>query len=360
MVDRIEDGDPSVGSHGQGFRTAPDPSASSSRPTSPVPSPQGRVTSTCPLPERWSRCLWLQVRPQAVGHHWRPALGSLQPGAVPHRALRVRTTPRLALLGRGCCHPASSPLPRTKPGAMSAQAASAQRPVAPVDASSTVRRRHPREFVRRFLCRRATTAADARPPAKARRPGRRDPSRGRRSKILWTMLPPLLWMTSWSEAREGRQRRAMRPWVGVGGRSPVCAWSSPTSGALRPGLGSRLGVREYADRGASLTTHARCAAGGMDRLLPCGAVHWVAAPRRRQDATADGAGSSIGRSSGVRLIVLFFADVVGKPGRELLAAKLSGLRARFQADAVIVNAENAANGVGITPAVARSSLPEPT
>ena len=50
------------------------------------------------------------------------------------------------------------------------------------------------------------------------------------------------------------------------------------------------------------------------------------------------------------MIVLFFADVVGRPGRELLAAKIRGLRTRFGADAVIANGENATDGKGIKPA----------
>jgi metallophosphoesterase (TIGR00282 family) len=50
------------------------------------------------------------------------------------------------------------------------------------------------------------------------------------------------------------------------------------------------------------------------------------------------------------LIILFFADVIGKPGRDLLVAKLAELRSRFSADAVIVNGENATEGKGIKPA----------
>jgi len=56
------------------------------------------------------------------------------------------------------------------------------------------------------------------------------------------------------------------------------------------------------------------------------------------------------------LIVLFFADVVGRPGRELLAAKIAELRKRFRADAVIANAENATDGKGIKPAHAEDLL----
>jgi 2',3'-cyclic-nucleotide 2'-phosphodiesterase len=56
------------------------------------------------------------------------------------------------------------------------------------------------------------------------------------------------------------------------------------------------------------------------------------------------------------LIVLFFGDVIGKPGRDLLIAKLPELRKRYAADAVIVNGENATDGKGIRPALAESLL----
>jgi len=49
------------------------------------------------------------------------------------------------------------------------------------------------------------------------------------------------------------------------------------------------------------------------------------------------------------VIVLFFADVIGKPGRELLRSKLPALRERYNADAVIANGENATDGTGIRP-----------
>lgn len=50
------------------------------------------------------------------------------------------------------------------------------------------------------------------------------------------------------------------------------------------------------------------------------------------------------------MIVLFFADVVGRPARELLVQKLSQLREKYGADAVIVNGENVTDGKGIKPA----------
>ncbi len=50
------------------------------------------------------------------------------------------------------------------------------------------------------------------------------------------------------------------------------------------------------------------------------------------------------------MIILFFADVVGKPGREAVISKLPSLIERHRADAVVVNGENATDGKGIKPA----------
>src|SRR6266513_4912399 len=46
--------------------------------------------------------------------------------------------------------------------------------------------------------------------------------------------------------------------------------------------------------------------------------------------------------------LLFIGDVVGKPGREGLAAAMPGLRAERMPDLVVVNGENSAGGVGVT------------
>jgi metallophosphoesterase (TIGR00282 family) len=51
--------------------------------------------------------------------------------------------------------------------------------------------------------------------------------------------------------------------------------------------------------------------------------------------------------------IAFFGDVVGRSGREGLADHLPGLRRRLALDFVIVNAENAAAGFGITENTAR-------
>jgi 2',3'-cyclic-nucleotide 2'-phosphodiesterase len=48
------------------------------------------------------------------------------------------------------------------------------------------------------------------------------------------------------------------------------------------------------------------------------------------------------------MLVLFIGDVVGKPGREGLAAAMPDLREQHKPDLVIANGENVAGGVGIT------------
>ncbi|MBC8048774.1 MAG: TIGR00282 family metallophosphoesterase [Chitinophagales bacterium] len=49
--------------------------------------------------------------------------------------------------------------------------------------------------------------------------------------------------------------------------------------------------------------------------------------------------------------LLFLGDVVGRAGRKAVTSRLQELRARLQADFVIVNGENAAGGAGITEAI---------
>lgn len=54
--------------------------------------------------------------------------------------------------------------------------------------------------------------------------------------------------------------------------------------------------------------------------------------------------------------VLFLGDVVGRPGREFLIEKISELRSELSLHAVVVNAENAAGGSGLTESIARDLL----
>ena len=56
------------------------------------------------------------------------------------------------------------------------------------------------------------------------------------------------------------------------------------------------------------------------------------------------------------LKLLFIGDIVGKPGREIVADRLRRLRQEHSLDFVIANAENAAAGAGITGSIARSLL----
>jgi metallophosphoesterase (TIGR00282 family) len=47
--------------------------------------------------------------------------------------------------------------------------------------------------------------------------------------------------------------------------------------------------------------------------------------------------------------ILFIGDIVGKPGRRIVAQAVNRLREKLQLDLVIANAENAADGSGMTP-----------
>lgn len=53
---------------------------------------------------------------------------------------------------------------------------------------------------------------------------------------------------------------------------------------------------------------------------------------------------------------IFLGDVVGKPGRRGILTAAAELRAEFAADAVVINAENAASGKGLTPHIAQEFL----
>jgi metallophosphoesterase (TIGR00282 family) len=50
--------------------------------------------------------------------------------------------------------------------------------------------------------------------------------------------------------------------------------------------------------------------------------------------------------------ILFVGDVVGRPGRDAVEGLLPGLREKLDVDACVVNGENVANGIGITPRLA--------
>jgi metallophosphoesterase (TIGR00282 family) len=56
------------------------------------------------------------------------------------------------------------------------------------------------------------------------------------------------------------------------------------------------------------------------------------------------------------LRILFIADVVGAPGRGALVDRLGALRSELGADACVVNGENLADGIGITPRLADQIL----
>jgi metallophosphoesterase (TIGR00282 family) len=54
--------------------------------------------------------------------------------------------------------------------------------------------------------------------------------------------------------------------------------------------------------------------------------------------------------------ILFIGDIVGKPGRDIVCRTVKGLVARHNLDLVVANAENAAGGSGLTPAIYRELI----
>ncbi len=54
--------------------------------------------------------------------------------------------------------------------------------------------------------------------------------------------------------------------------------------------------------------------------------------------------------------LLLIGDVVGKPGRQIVAHSVPGLRIEEDLDFVVVNAENVAGGSGLTPAIYRELI----
>ncbi len=56
------------------------------------------------------------------------------------------------------------------------------------------------------------------------------------------------------------------------------------------------------------------------------------------------------------LKLLFIGDIVGRPGREIVAERLPRMRSDLGVDFIIANAENAAAGAGLTGALAKSIL----
>jgi metallophosphoesterase (TIGR00282 family) len=54
--------------------------------------------------------------------------------------------------------------------------------------------------------------------------------------------------------------------------------------------------------------------------------------------------------------ILFLGDVMGRSGREAVASRLPALRAAWSLDFVVVNAENATSGAGLSPEHAREML----
>jgi 2',3'-cyclic-nucleotide 2'-phosphodiesterase len=56
----------------------------------------------------------------------------------------------------------------------------------------------------------------------------------------------------------------------------------------------------------------------------------------------------------LRMKLLFIGDVVGSPGRKVLEAALPALREEHSPEWIVVNGENSAGGLGVTPKTARA------
>ena len=56
------------------------------------------------------------------------------------------------------------------------------------------------------------------------------------------------------------------------------------------------------------------------------------------------------------MLVLVVGDIIGKPGRRAMTNLLPDLRQQYRLDLVVANAENAAGGIGLTPATASELL----
>ncbi len=56
------------------------------------------------------------------------------------------------------------------------------------------------------------------------------------------------------------------------------------------------------------------------------------------------------------MLILVVGDIIGTPGRRVVGELLPGLRRQYGIDLVIANAENAAGGLGLTPATAEELL----
>lgn len=54
--------------------------------------------------------------------------------------------------------------------------------------------------------------------------------------------------------------------------------------------------------------------------------------------------------------ILFIGDIVGKPGRDIVVRSIQVLIETYQLDLVVANAENAAGGSGLTPAIYRELI----
>src|SRR5437764_2256530 len=111
--------------------------------------------------------------------------------------------------------------------------------------------------------------------------------------------------------------------------SSSLAGLASTSPSVRSSVGPPLDSADRSSPGRS---------GGAARVRTLKGITWKYAPRRTvNDKTAN---------------ILFIGDIVGAPGKHTLLGLLPALRERFAPSFVVVNGENIAGGIGITPKLA--------
>lgn len=54
--------------------------------------------------------------------------------------------------------------------------------------------------------------------------------------------------------------------------------------------------------------------------------------------------------------IIYCGDIVARSGREIVSENIHKLRTEYQADAIVLNVENAAHGFGVTPGICRDLL----
>ena len=157
-----------------------------------------------------------------------------------------------------------------------------------------------------------------------------------------------------------RRRSSVTNGLSSSAISPATMNSSRTGPAARATAHGRAEQRQHdeldparhhdrATGPAARAPAARAAGASSARAgRPPGASAAVSGSEARSPVCAPEAGA-LARVRGARAAILFVGDIVASAGRRALQGLLPGLREEHALDFVVVNGENAAGGIGITP-----------